>query len=684
MELLIYLLLFLFVLIVSSTTNKLLPFLPLPLVQILLGIGIGLFLPNTDFHLNTELFLAVVIGPLLFREAEEADITSVLKHWRIIVYLIFPVIFISTLSLGSLAHFLWMTLPLAACVAVGAALGPTDLVAFASLSERFSFPKRVSNILKGEGLLNDASGLVAFRVALAAWTTGAFSLSQAGTSLALSILGGFAVGFVTAMINRFLHTFLLSVRATDIASELLLELSLPLMTFFIAEEIHVSGIIAVVVAGILKASRFKKITLLEAQVDTVTDTVWHTVTFMLNGSVFVILGIELEMIAEPILTNPLYNPLLLLVSVVLLTSLLFAIRFVMIYGFYIWRTRRLKKNLRNYMKDMLLLTFSGVKGTVSIATILLIPSNLEREYPLLLFLVAGVTLLSFLTGLLVLPHLSEEQEETKDYLMHIAILNEVTGELEKELEGHKNKLPLYAAIDNYHGRIENLILSQENKSAQEDWEALKLLILSIESDGLEQAYEEGKIGERGYQVYQRYLKNMEQSINRKVASRLTYYFLVSLRILRFVLHELLTFGQTFRSWNDKEQRRLRAIDYDQISELYLENTELIIESLENLKGIYKSSLISFMQESRLRETAIIGSGAFVERVINRIKPNNIDEMLRGYYLERKLIFEYEEKKLITTKYAKKLRQNVNNLENYSLKEAANTLPYDMMELVRRN
>ena len=684
MELLIYLILFLLVLIVSTTTNKLLPFLPLPLVQILLGLGIGLFLPNTDFHLNTELFLAMVIGPLLFREAEEADITSVLKHWRIIVYLIFPVIFISTLSLGALAHFLWLSLPLAACLAVGAALGPTDLVAFASLSERFRFPKRVSNILKGEGLLNDASGLVAFRVALAAWTTGAFSLSQAGTSLALSILGGFAVGFVTAMINRFLHTFLLSVRATDIASELLLELSLPLMTFFIAEEIHVSGIIAVVVAGILKASRFKKITLLEAQVDTVTDTVWHTVTFMLNGSVFVILGMELEMIAEPILTNPLYNPLLLLVSVVLLTFLLFAIRFVMIYGFYIWRTRRLKKSLRNYMKDMLLLTFSGVKGTVSIATILLIPSNLEQEYPLLLFLVAGVTLLSFLTGLLVLPHLSEEQEETKDYLMHIAILNEVTGELEKELEEHKNKLPLYAAIDNYHGRIENLILSQENKSAQEDWEALKLLILSIESDGLEQAYEEGKIGERGYQVYQRYLKNMEQSINRKVASRLTYYFLVSLRILRFVLHELLTFGQTFRSWNDKEQRRLRAIDYDQISELYLENTELIIESLENLKGIYKSSLISFMQESRLRETAIIGSGAFVERVITRIKPNNIDEMLRGYYLERKLIFEYEEKKLITTKYAKKLRQNVNNLENYSLKEAANTLPYDMMELVRRN
>lgn len=684
MELLIYLILFLLVLIISSTTNKLLPFLPLPLVQILLGIGIGLFLPNTDLQLDTELFLALVIGPLLFREAEEADITAILKHWRIIVFLIFPVIFISTLSLGGLAHGLWIGLPLAACLAVGAALGPTDLVAFASLSERFTFPKRVSNILKGEGLLNDASGLVAFQVALTAWTTGTFSISHASTSLVFSILGGVAVGLVTASINRFLHSFLLSVRATDIASELLLELSLPLMTFFFAEKIHVSGIIAVVVAGILKASRFKKINLLEAQVDTVTETVWRTVSFMLNGSVFVILGMELEMIAEPILGSYFYNKLLLLAGIFLLTLLLFAIRFFMIYGFYAFRIRKLHKSLHKYVKDMLLLTFSGVKGTVSIATILLIPTSLEQEYPLLLFLVAGVTLLSFLTGLLILPHLSEETEPSKDQLMHIAILNDVVMELEKDLDKTKNKVPLYAAIDNYHGRIETLILNQENKEIQEDWEALKLLILSIESDGLKQAYEEAKISDRAYHVYQRYLKAMEQAINRKFVSRLTYYFLVGLGMLRLLIHELLTFGRTIRTWKRRENQQLRALDYDQIAELYLSNTEIIIESLENLKGIYKSSLISFMQESRLRETANITSGAFVERVINKIKPNNIDEMLRGYYLERKCIFEYEAQKLISAQYAKKLRQNVNNLENYSLKEAANTLPYDMMELVRRN
>ena len=682
MEILVYAIVFSLILIVSNATNKLIPTLPLPLIQILLGIGIGFLLPNSEYHLDTELFLALVIGPLLFREAEEADITSILKHWRIIAFLIFPVIFISTLSLGWLAHLLWLGIPLAACMAVGAALGPTDLVAFASLSERFTFPKRISNILKGEGLLNDASGLVAFRVALAAWTTGVFSLGQASWDLVISILGGFAVGIVTAAVNRGLQKLLLSVRATDIASELILELSLPLLTFFIAEEIHVSGIIAVVVAGILKASRFKKITLLEAKVDTVTHTVWNTVNFVLNGSVFVLLGMELEMISEPILRTPFYNNLLLIVTVLLLTGLLFLIRFLMVYGFYWYRGFRLKKSIDKYLKDALLLTFSGVKGTVSIATILLIPTHLEAEYPVLLFLVAGVTLCSFLIGLLVLPKLSEDKEESNDHLMHIAILNDVVILLEKELTVTKQKGPLYAAIDNYHGRIENMILNQEDKATQRDWEQLKLLILSIENDGLEQAYEEGKIRDRSYHVYQRYLRSMEQKVNRNLSSRLTYYFLVLFRLLRLLLHELVTFGSGIRAWKNGENYKLEAIDYDQIAALYLANTEIIIESLENLKGIYRSTLISFLQESRLRETSLITSGAFVERVINRIKPNNIDEMLRGYYLERKLIFEYEEQHLISAKYARRMRQNVNELENYSLRESANTLPYDMINYAR--
>ena len=483
--------------------------------------------------------------------------------------------------------------------------------------------------------------------------------------------------------NRQLQKLLHTVRASDIAGELLLELSLPLLTFFLAEEIHVSGIIAVVVAGIFKASRFKRITLLEAQVNIVTDTIWQTVTFMLNGSVFVILGIELETIAEPILKNPVYDNFWLLLTILLLTIVLFAIRFVMISGFYFLRSLRLKKRMSNYWRDMALLTFSGVKGTVSIATILLIPTALEKKYPLLLFLVAGVTLLSFLTGLVVLPRLSENKEESSDYLMQIAILNDVVQELEKELKHTKVKAPLYAAIDNYHGRIEHLILEQEGKSVQKDLTDLQLLMLSIESDGLEQAYEERNISNRAYSIYQRYLWSMEQRINRNLASRLNYFLIVSFRIVRFLLHEVFTLGSTFRNWLNQDRINPSKTEKEEIAELYLANTEVIISSLENLKGVYNTALINFLQDSRIRETAIIESGAFIERVITRIKPNNIKEMLRGYYLERKIIFEYEHEKLISASYAKYLRQNVNNLENYSLKETANTLPYDMMDYVKQ-
>lgn len=683
MNLLLYIIIFLSVLIVSNAMNKLFPSLPTPLVQILLGIGLRFLLPIGRFHLETEIFLALIIGPLLFREAEESDVISILKHWQIVVYLIFPVIFLSTLSLGFLAHVLWAVLPLAACIAVGAALGPTDLVAFASLSERFTFPKRIENILKGEGLLNDASGLVAFQFALMAWVTGTFSIKQASFSLLISIIGGFIVGSFTAFLNRQLQKLLHTVRSSDIAGELLLELSLPLLTFFLAEEIHVSGIIAVVVAGIFKASRFKRITLLEAQVNIVTDTIWQTVTFMLNGSVFVILGIELETIAEPILKNPVYDNFWLLLTILLLTIVLFAIRFVMISGFYFLRSLRLKKRMSNYWRDMALLTFSGVKGTVSIATILLIPTALEKKYPLLLFLVAGVTLLSFLTGLVVLPRLSENKEESSDYLMQIAILNDVVQELEKELKHTKVKAPLYAAIDNYHGRIEHLILEQEGKSIQKDLTDLQLLMLSIESDGLEQAYEERNISNRAYSIYQRYLWSMEQRINRNLASRLNYFLIVSFRIVRFLLHEVFTLGSTFRNWLNQDRINPSKTEKEEIAELYLANTEVIISSLENLKGVYNTALINFLQDSRIRETAIIESGVFIERVITRIKPNNIKEMLRGYYLERKIIFEYEHEKLISASYAKYLRQNVNNLENYSLKETANTLPYDMMDYVKQ-
>ena len=676
MHLSLALLVLLFSLILSNVINRVFPRLPLPLIQIIFGVGIGFLFKERAFELETELFLAFIIAPLLFREGEESDITSILRNWKLILFLIFPVIFVSTLGIGYLAKaVLPASVPLSACLAIGAALGPTDLVAYSAISKRFSFPKWISYILQGEGLLNDASGLVAFQVAVTALTTGAFSLLDASWNLVISVLGGFLVGLITALLNRLFLTILDNMDAADVTGALLLELVLPISSYFVAEEIHASGIIAVVVAGISLASRFKKITVFDAKLDSVSHTIWGTITFMLNGMVFFLLGTELPTLAAPVLRSTTYDNLWMLLAIVLLTATMFGIRFVMISAVFAQRAWRAKRSLKKIWKGATLLTFSGVKGTVSIATILLLPvANMTAlEHSLLLFTVAGV---------LVLPKLATGPAHTTNHYMQIAILNDVVGELEKDLKQSTNQGAVYATIDNYNQRLEDLILEQESNDVKEELANIRVMIMEIESEGLEYAYKKGKISELEYNLYQRYIKSLERRINRGFVSSLSYALAVFVRGLRRLLHLALTFK--FRINQDETRRgpRLTEENRDHMAELYLTNTEQILEALSNLEGVYHSDLLSYLKRNRLQEAEIIQSGAFVERVITHLHPDNVDEMLRGYYLERKVINEYEQAEFISSRYAKQLRKEVNTLEDYSLKETSNTLTYDMINLAR--
>ena len=169
------------------------------------------------------------------------------------------------------------------------------------------------------------------------------------------------------------------------------------------------------------------------------------------------------------------------------------------------------------------MTFSGVKGTVSIATILLLPQSLgEYEYSLILFTAGSVTLLSFLTGILVLPFIAKPKQEAEelDYVTLTAILTEVLLVLEEDLKEAEQKLPLYAAIDTYNERIKQVILLQESKGIKQELAFLQMMILEVESDGLEHAYRKGRVGIEEYRIYQRYLKYLERGIDRGFVSNL--------------------------------------------------------------------------------------------------------------------------------------------------------------------
>lgn len=671
-----YVIIFFVALIVSNVINKVFPKLPLPLIQVVFGLILGVLGAGYVLRLNSELFLAFIIGPLLFREGEEADVKGIVKHGRTVTLLVFPVVFLTTLIVGIISHNFYAAIPLTACFALGASLGPTDAVAVSSLSERFDFPKRIIAVLKGEGLFNDASGIIAFQFAILALTTGEFSLGKAVGSLALSAIGGALVGFLVAWLNRTVLTLMEDVAAQDVTGYLMLEIMLPLLAFFLAEEFHVSGIIAVVVAGVMQAGGFKKITLFDAQVESVSKTVWDAVTFILNSIVFLFLGIELQQIVTPIISNAYYDNFRLLLTVLVLTATLFIMRYVILSVYYAVIAKKRHQKFARYVDDILLLTFSGVKGTVSVATILLLPEAVAQKYSLLIFLAASVTVVSFLTGILVLPIIAPKKEEKVDNVAKIAILATVVEQLERESEKGRNKLGYIATIDNYQARIRKLIINQESATMTAEFNDLQLLILRLENEGLENAFRNNEITIKTYRIYQRYLKELERSIVHRFVSSLAFAVAIFLRAIRLVLSNILHINIHF---NRKKIQKLVGDSKTEIRDLYFNNTSLILDALESLEGVYNADLINYLQSERLRASEQVATGGFITRIITKARPNNLDEMMRGYYLERKLIFEYEAQGLLTAREAKVMRKNVNALENYSMNDNHSNLLYDFLE-----
>ncbi|AYG01795.1 cation:proton antiporter [Lactococcus allomyrinae] len=669
-----YVIVFLLTLVLSNVLNKVFPKLALPLIQVVFGLILGFFGADEILHVAPEFFLGFIIAPLLFRESEEADVKHILKHSKVILVLIFPLVFITALGLGFISHWIYAGIPLAACFALGASLAPTDAVAVGALSKNFSFPKRVMSILKGEGLLNDASGIIAFQIAMVALVTGYFSLPDATMKLVFSAIGGSAIGFVLIYLKNLILRLLEDVDARDVPGYLLLELAIPLSAFLIAEELHVSGIIAAVVAGVMSANGLKRTTLFDAQVAKLKSTIWDTLTFILNSIVFFFLGIELYQLVVPLLMSPVYSSAYLLLLAVVLTIGLFALRFAIIALYYWIQSIRRRQTFIAYWNDILLLTFAGSKGTVSIATILLIPRNVIDSQPVLVFLAAAVTGLSFLVGMFILPFFAIKKVVKVNNISKISILTDVVEELAKDSKKAKNPQGYRIAIDAYQERIQQLIIEQESTDLAIDYNDLQLLIIRLESEGLEVALRENKISMYTYRTYQRYIHSLESSVAHSLVSSIQFIYVVIVRGFHLLLSKLLHIDFGFKKTKDAIETTRT-----QITELYFSNTELILQALDNLQGVFDDQLLHFLQAERLRTAEIVATGGHISRLVNKAQPTNLTEMMRAYYLERKVIFEYESSGQLTAREAKDMRLNVNVLEDYTLASNQRSLLFDFLE-----
>jgi CPA1 family monovalent cation:H+ antiporter len=401
--------------VASAYLVRLLPVaLPLPLVQIGLGVAIASF----GWHpvrLDPHTFFILFLPPLLFLDGWRIPKVGLFRDKGVILELALGLVLFTVVGAGFLIHTLIPELPLAVSFALAAILAPTDPVAVGAIAARVPIPPRLMHILEGESLLNDASGLVCFRFAVAAALTGVFSLSSAAVTFLWVALGGIGIGIlVTAAMAAAQR--LLAVRfGEEPGASILLNLLLPFGAYMAAERLEASGILAAVAAGItmsyvelsgraLATTRIRR------------TVVWDTVQFALNGVMFVLLGEQLPDIVRAALRGPdlpVPRDVWWLVGNALAISFgLILLRLVWVWvslRISLWAARRAGRPGIMPRKRLILATsLAGVRGAITLAGILTLPLALPGGAPfpgrdLAIFLASAVIVVSLVVASIGLP-----------------------------------------------------------------------------------------------------------------------------------------------------------------------------------------------------------------------------------------------------------------------------------------
>ena len=390
--------------------------LPLPLVQIGLGAVIAVsVIPTVD--LQPSIFFLLFLPPLLFLDGWRIPKDDLFRDRGIVLALALGLVVFTVVGVGLLVHWMIPAMPLAVAFALAAVLSPTDPIAVSAIASRAPIPKRMMHILEGESLLNDASGLVCMRFAVAAAVTGAFSLHDAVGAFVWVSLGGLAIGIgVTWTVNNAKN--IISRRfGEDVSAQILISVLIPFGAYLLAEELHCSGILAAVAAGVTmsfgeQAGQALALTRVRR------SAVWDTIQFTLNGVIFVLLGEQMPSILARAADNVRYTghqePWWLAVYVLAITAALALLRFVWVLAslrLTLFRATR-KGQTPPVMSWRLVaaMSFAGVRGAITLAGVLTFPFALAdgSAFPgrnLSIFLAAGVIIVSLVGASIALPRL---------------------------------------------------------------------------------------------------------------------------------------------------------------------------------------------------------------------------------------------------------------------------------------
>jgi CPA1 family monovalent cation:H+ antiporter len=407
-----------------------------PILLVIGGLLLGLIPGLPVLRLNPDLVFVLFLPPLLFPPALFTPWREFRANLAPILMLAIGLVLFTTVVVAWFAHR-FIGFPLATGFVLGAIISPPDAVAVVAITQTLRVPRRIIAILDGESLVNDATSFTTYRFAVAAAVTGAFSLTEASVRFVTVVIGGIvagmAVGWVAATVQR---------RLDDASVQTTLSLVTPYVAYLAAESVHVSGVLAVVVAGLSLGWRSPEI--LTSRMRLVARTVWGMVGFILNGFIFILIGLQLPEVVRNLSGRTLSEAIRLAAMVVVVIILvrvlwLFAVTYLPRILSQRFRSRFPQPSWRH----LTLMSWAGMRGVDSLAAALALPFVTLKgtSFPqrgLIVFLTFSVILGTLVLQGLSLPWLIrwlnitddlslEEEERTARLQANQAALAKITA-----------------------------------------------------------------------------------------------------------------------------------------------------------------------------------------------------------------------------------------------------------------
>ncbi|WP_283679798.1 sodium:proton antiporter [Lentilactobacillus sp. Marseille-Q4993] len=631
----------------ATIVSRHITFIPLPFFLIAAGLILAIIPVYRDFQLNPSTFALAIIAPLLFNEAQNSSRLWIGRSILNIISLAVGLVFVTVLLIGSGLHFLYPILPFSLTFALMAVVTPTDASAVNSIFEANPIAREQMGILKNESLFNDAAGIVLFDVALAAYISGDFSVGEATTLFIWEFLGGIIFGAAMGMLIVSARSVLIRYHDDTPLIMVTIQILTPFLVYLLAEKLEMSGILAVVAAGLAQSSERNKLRLNSSRMQIVTSNVWEIVSGMLTGTVFVLLGLSLPDVVEYMRAST--NPDFAIYRLVILGIILYIAQTLvrMVWSHYLIRTN---SNHERSWRDSLIMALSGAHGTITLSLAFSMP-NFIRHEPFayrgpLIFIAAVIILVSLITPTILIPIiLPTKAEKSPRYRWVKRMIQAAISDLSKEKEHQAeaqiviDSLQQQLVLDGTPNlRVQRQIMNEAHQ---------------VEQKAIRKLHADGKITDDEMTYYLQFLKLNNFSADDKIWKN------IMLRI-RFGLH----IGRLYKNLHQAQEAFLTApVALEEI--YWRDQFEKHGEDILPIEQAGFDAVMEFLKNYDAKNGVEIN---FVRRFyrtrhrrihLSRVDPDIIYQMfMRAFHAEYELIQDALVSGQISSELAERLQQRI--------------------------